>query len=203
AEVARDDLLRADGVYRWFRARAEGESVRLWAPDGAEAARFTFPRQRDGERLCLADYVREDVDDAVALFVVTCGGGVREQAQAWKEQGAYLKSHALQVLAIESAEAFAEMLHARLRTLWGFPDPPLAHARARGGGDRRGGRPLLGRAAVSPRPRAEALRPALPTARRAAGARPGRDRGHRRGEPQGARPLALVAHGDGRPGPTA
>src|SRR5207244_11633161 len=94
------------------------------APDGAEAARFTFPRQRDGERLCLADYVREDVDDAVALFVVTCGGGVREQAQAWKEQGAYLKSHALQVLAIESAEAFAEMLHARLRTLWGFPDPP-------------------------------------------------------------------------------
>src|SRR2546425_5034361 len=124
AEVARDDLLRADGVYRWFRARAEGESVRLWAPDGAEAARFTFPRQRDGERLCLADYVREDVDDAVALFVVTCGGGVREQAQAWKEQGAYLKSHALQALAIESAEAFAEMLHARLRTLWGFPDPP-------------------------------------------------------------------------------
>src|SRR6266704_1486986 len=117
-------MIVANGVYRWFRARAEGESVRLLAPDGAEAARFTFPRQRDGERLCLADYVREDVDDAVALLVVTCGGGVREQAQAWKEQGAYLKSHALQALAIESAEAFAEMLHARLRTLWGFPDPP-------------------------------------------------------------------------------
>jgi 5-methyltetrahydrofolate--homocysteine methyltransferase len=30
----------------------------------------------------------------------------------------------LQALAIECAEAFAEMLHARLRTLWGFPDPP-------------------------------------------------------------------------------
>jgi len=124
AEAARERLLRADGVYRWFRARAEGETLRLLAPDGAEAARFTFPRQREGERLCLADYVREDVDDAVALFVVTCGSGVRGRAQAWKEQGAYLKSHALQALAIESAEAFAEMLHARLRTLWGFPDPP-------------------------------------------------------------------------------
>jgi 5-methyltetrahydrofolate--homocysteine methyltransferase len=123
AEAARDDLIRADGVYRWFRARADGERVRLASPDGAEVARFTFPRQRDGERLCLADYLREDVDDYVALFVVTCGRGVRERAQADKDAGAYLRSHALQALAIESAEAFAEMLHARLRTLWGFPDP--------------------------------------------------------------------------------
>ena len=31
---------------------------------------------------------------------------------------------AAKALAIECAEAFAEMLHARIRTLWGFPDPP-------------------------------------------------------------------------------
>jgi 5-methyltetrahydrofolate--homocysteine methyltransferase len=117
-------FVRAHGVYQWFRARASGDSVVVFAPDGREAARFTFPRQRDGERLCLADYVREDADDAIALFAVTCGGGVRERAQEWKERGDYLRSHALQALAIESAEAFAEMLHARLRTLWGFPDPP-------------------------------------------------------------------------------
>jgi 5-methyltetrahydrofolate--homocysteine methyltransferase len=124
AEAARERLLRADGVYRWFRARAESDTLRLFGSDSSEVGRFTFPRQRAGERLCLADYVREDVDDYVALFAVTCGVGVRERAQAWKEQGAYLRSHALQALAIESAEAFAEMLHARLRTLWGFPDPP-------------------------------------------------------------------------------
>jgi 5-methyltetrahydrofolate--homocysteine methyltransferase len=123
-ELKREAPLRADGVYRWYRARAAGDSVVLFEPGGAEAARFTFPRQRDGERLCLADYVRADVDDAVALFAVTCGRGVRERAQALKEQSAYLKSHALQALAIECAEAFAEMLHARLRNLWGFPDPP-------------------------------------------------------------------------------
>ncbi len=57
------------------------------------------------------------------LFAVTCGAGVRERAEALKTRGEYLKSHALQALAIECAEAFAEMLHARLRTLWGFPDP--------------------------------------------------------------------------------
>jgi 5-methyltetrahydrofolate--homocysteine methyltransferase len=124
AEAIRDGLLRADGVYRWFRARSDGETIRLLGADASEVARFTFPRQPAGERLCLADYVRDDADDWVAMFAVTCGAGVRERAQEWKEQGSYLRSHALQALAIESAEAFAEMLHARLRTLWGFPDPP-------------------------------------------------------------------------------
>jgi 5-methyltetrahydrofolate--homocysteine methyltransferase len=60
----------------------------------------------------------------VALFAVTCGEGVRARARELQEGGEYLRSHALQALAIEGAEAFAEMLHARLRTLWGFPDPP-------------------------------------------------------------------------------
>ncbi|MBM3221243.1 MAG: methionine synthase, partial [Candidatus Rokubacteria bacterium] len=123
-EAVTEGLLHAHGVYQWFRARADGDTLILSTPSGDETARFTFPRQRDGERLCVADYVRDDADDWVALFAVTCGEGVRERAQAWKERGDYLRSHALQALAIECAEAFAEMLHARLRTLWGFPDPP-------------------------------------------------------------------------------
>ncbi|OLC14479.1 MAG: methionine synthase [Candidatus Rokubacteria bacterium 13_1_40CM_69_27] len=123
-EAVSHGLLGAQGIYRWFRARATGETVVLFDAAGAELARFIFPRQPAGERLCLADYVRDDTDDCVALFAVTCGAGVRERAQALKERGEYLKSHALQALAIECAEGFAEMLHSRLRTLWGFPDPP-------------------------------------------------------------------------------
>jgi 5-methyltetrahydrofolate--homocysteine methyltransferase len=124
AEATRDGLLQAHGVYQWFRARGDGETLTLFAPDGRPAATFTFPRQLDGERLCLTDYVRDDRDDHVALFVVTCGAGVRARSAAWKERGDYLRSHALQALAIECAEATAEWLHTRLRTLWGFPDPP-------------------------------------------------------------------------------
>jgi 5-methyltetrahydrofolate--homocysteine methyltransferase len=123
-DAAAQGWLRAHGLYRWFRARSDGDTVTLYPSDDAEPARFTFPRQRAGERLCLADWVREDVDDYLALFAVTCGEGVRERAAAWKARGDYLRSHVLQALAIEGAEAFAEMLHARLRTLWGFPDPP-------------------------------------------------------------------------------
>ncbi len=117
-------LLRAHSVYRWFRARAAGDAVIVLDPGGSELARLEFPRQATGERLCLADYLRDDVDDFIALFALTCGQGVRELAAGWKDRGEYVRSHALSALAIECAEAFAEMLHARLRTLWGFPDPP-------------------------------------------------------------------------------
>jgi 5-methyltetrahydrofolate--homocysteine methyltransferase len=119
-------LLQANGLYRFYAAAAAGADL-LLLDGGAEVARFHFPRQPAGEHLCLADYVREQGSaekDYVALFALTCGAGVRELAERWKEEGQYLRSHALQALAIETAEAFAEMLHARLRTQWGFPDPP-------------------------------------------------------------------------------
>ncbi len=125
-EAVEHRLIRADGLYRFYEAQSSGEDLALLA-EGREVARFRFPRQPGGERLCLADYVRDAADggpDYVALFAVTCGAGVRDRAERWKEEGQYLRSHMLQALAIECAEAFAEMLHARLRTQWGFPDPP-------------------------------------------------------------------------------
>ncbi|MEX2220818.1 MAG: methionine synthase [Candidatus Rokuibacteriota bacterium] len=125
-EAVERRLLRANGLYRFYEAAAAGDDLLLFE-GGAEVARFRFPRQAAGERLCLSDYAREQGSgekDYVALFAVTCGLGVRDLAERWKEEGQYLRSHALQSLAIETAEAFAEMLHARLRTQWGFPDPP-------------------------------------------------------------------------------
>ena len=125
-EAIAQGLIQANGLYRFYEAAAAGDDLLLFEA-GAEITRFHFPRQAAGERLCLSDYVREQGNgekDYVALFAVTCGAGVRDLAERWKEEGQYLRSHALQALAIETAEAFAEMLHARLRTQWGFPDPP-------------------------------------------------------------------------------
>lgn len=88
---------------------------------------FTFPRQTGGEGLCLADFVRPASTgkrDFVGFFVVTCGQGILDLSRQWREKGDYLKSHAVQSIAIESAEAFAELLHERLRAMWGFPDAP-------------------------------------------------------------------------------
>jgi 5-methyltetrahydrofolate--homocysteine methyltransferase len=85
------------------------------------AASWDFPRQSREGGLSLADYVLPG--DHVALFVTTAGEGVRERVEEWKRQGEYLKSHAFAALALETAEAAAEWLHACLRKRWGFPDP--------------------------------------------------------------------------------
>ncbi|MBZ5588735.1 MAG: methionine synthase [Acidobacteriia bacterium] len=113
-------------VYGFFRACSRGDAVVVLDPDGRELAVLPFMRQQRVPRACAADWLREDPDafDAVALFVVTAGIGVRARAADLRAAGKLLDSIALQALALETAEAAAEWLHRRLRELWGFPDPP-------------------------------------------------------------------------------
>ncbi len=126
--------IRARGVHQYFLAGSEGNDVVIFAPPenrssagGAELARYTFPRQAEGDRLCLADYVAplaSGETDTVAMFVTSCGAGVRKLSQELKDKGEYVLSQTMQALAIETAEAFAEKLHHDLRRGWGIEDPP-------------------------------------------------------------------------------
>ncbi len=119
--------IRARATWRFFDASSEGNSVRL-SNGGREEAALHFPRQVAGERLSLADFVRPasagGSPDSVALLITTAGEGVRARAEDLKNRGEYLLCHSLQALAVETAEAAAEWLHAKLRADWGFPDPP-------------------------------------------------------------------------------
>ena len=121
------DFMKIRVVWQFFEAEAEGDSLHLFAP-GAKGPlhTFRFGRQRQGDFLCLADYVLPAKDgqrDHLALFVVTAGEGIRSRSEKAKNEGYYFKSHGLQALAIETAEACAEWLHRRIREDWGFPDP--------------------------------------------------------------------------------
>jgi len=120
------EFMKVRAVWQFFEAEAEGEALHLFAPDGKEpVVTWRFKRQKGGDQLCLSDYVLEPKGgkrDHVAVFVVTAGGGVRERAEKAKNEGYYFRSHGLQALAIESAEACAEWLHRRIREDWGFPD---------------------------------------------------------------------------------
>jgi 5-methyltetrahydrofolate--homocysteine methyltransferase len=118
-------LMQIDVLYQFFAAEAEGNRLTLFHPDGQVGAQFDFPRQGRSPNLCLADYVlpaREGQRDHVAAFVTTAGGGIREQAEAWKASGEYLRCHVLQALALETAEAAAEWIHRRIRSAWGIGD---------------------------------------------------------------------------------
>ncbi len=127
AKVQKAGWIRARAMYRYFTASSEGNTLHVGVPGGGEAC-FTFPRQVAGERLCLADFAHPREAgapaDSIALFLTTAGEGVRVKAEELKSSGEYLLCHALQALAVETAEAAAEWLHARLRAAWGFPDPP-------------------------------------------------------------------------------
>ncbi len=125
AAVARRWLEPA-GVYQFFRAAGRGDRVLVFDPEGTALASLPFRRQERPPFACAADWVRPTPEegDSVALFVVSAGAGVRQQADVLRRDGRLLDSIALQALALETAEAAAEWLHRRLRTLWGFPDPP-------------------------------------------------------------------------------
>ena len=122
------EFMKVRAVWQFFEAEADGELTHLFAPGASEPLRtFKFPRQRTADFLCLSDYMlapQNGKRDHVALFVVTAGEGVRERSEKAKNEGYYFKSHALQALAIESAEGCAEWLHRRIREDWGFPDTP-------------------------------------------------------------------------------
>ena len=121
-------FMKVRAVWQFFEAEAEGETLHLFGPGVKEPLQsWKFKRQKAGDQLCLSDYVldpRNGKRDHVAVFVVTAGEGIRERAEKAKHDGYYFKSHGLQALAIESAEACAEWLHRRIREDWGFPDPP-------------------------------------------------------------------------------
>ena len=125
--LARPDI-HADALFKFFPAQSDGQRLLLYGPDGKEVReRFLFGRQRESEGLSLVDYVAERESgrmDYVGMFVTTVGPGVRDLAEEWKAKGDYLAMHILQALALEGAEAFAELLHQQLRQAWGLGDPP-------------------------------------------------------------------------------
>ena len=123
--LARPDI-SAQAVYRFFPAQSDGDRLLLYTGDGRHVLeRFRFGRQAAAPHLCLADFalpVSSGRLDYVCLFATTIAPGVRQLAEQWKQEGEYLKSHILQALALEGAEAFAEILHKKIREMWGFAD---------------------------------------------------------------------------------
>jgi 5-methyltetrahydrofolate--homocysteine methyltransferase len=120
-------FMKVRAVWQFFEAEAEGNALNLFE-SGAEQPVHTwfFKRQKIGDQLSLSDYIlpaQNGKRDHVAVFVVSAGEGVRERGEKAKHDGYYFKSHGLQALAIETAEACAEWLHRRIREDWGFPDP--------------------------------------------------------------------------------
>ncbi|MGD6834382.1 methionine synthase [Sutcliffiella halmapala] len=128
SEAKQKELITPAAVYQFFPAQSDDNTLLIYHPEDHTQIieRFEFPRQEKEPYLCLSDYVRSTdsgVMDYVGLFAVTAGRGIRELASTYKKEGRFLESHALQALALETAEGLAELVHQQMRDRFGFPDP--------------------------------------------------------------------------------
>ncbi|MFD8074606.1 methionine synthase [Streptomyces sp. NPDC059718] len=118
-----EGLLEAAVVQGYFPCVSKGDDLIILHEDGTERTRFTFPRQRRGRRLCLADFFRPEESgetDVVGLQVVTVGNRISEAANELFAADAYRDYLELHGLSVQLAEALAEYWHARVRAELGF-----------------------------------------------------------------------------------
>jgi 5-methyltetrahydrofolate--homocysteine methyltransferase len=118
-----ENLLEAAVVHGYFRCVSKGDDLIILDELGGERTRFTFPRQRRGRRLCLADFFRSEESgetDVVGLQVVTVGSRIGEETARLFEANAYRDYLELHGLSVQLAEALAEYWHARVRTELGI-----------------------------------------------------------------------------------
>ncbi|MFF9897329.1 methionine synthase [Streptomyces longispororuber] len=116
-------LLEAAVVYGYFPCVSKGDDLIILDEQGNERTRFSFPRQRRGRRLCLADFFRPEESgekDVVGLQVVTVGSKIGEATAELFASDAYRDYLELHGLSVQLAEALAEYWHARVRAELGF-----------------------------------------------------------------------------------
>ncbi|MFF8954711.1 methionine synthase [Streptomyces sp. NPDC014894] len=118
-----ENMLEAAVVYGYFPCVSKGDDLILLHEDGSERTRFTFPRQRRGRYLCLADFFRPEESgevDVVGLQVVTVGSRIGEATAELFASDSYRDYLELHGLSVQLAEALAEYWHARVRAELGY-----------------------------------------------------------------------------------
>ncbi|MDN5381324.1 methionine synthase [Streptomyces sp. LB8] len=118
-----DNLLEAAVVYGYFPCVSKDDDLIVLDEEGNERTRFTFPRQRRGRRLCLADFFRPEESgetDVVGFQVVTVGSRIGEETARLFAADAYRDYLELHGLSVQLTEALAEYWHARVRAELGF-----------------------------------------------------------------------------------
>jgi 5-methyltetrahydrofolate--homocysteine methyltransferase len=135
-----DKLLTPRVAYGYFPCGREANAVVVFdpgalssgaAPDqaGPELGRFELPRQKGGNRYCIADFYRDLnrskegtslASDVLPMQAVTMGDGATIFAQSLFQSDQYSDYLYFHGLAVQMAEALAEWTHARIRRELGF-----------------------------------------------------------------------------------
>ncbi len=149
-EAIRENWFEPKSVYGYYPCLSEGNTIFLYDHDGPDAKvvqEFTFPRQREGRGLSIADYFlpRENGAggtpsrfDVIGLSLVTIGDRASAVTKAMFDSGDFTRYLYVHGLSVETAEALAELNHKVMRQELGIgaEDAPrigdLFHQKYRG-----------------------------------------------------------------------
>jgi 5-methyltetrahydrofolate--homocysteine methyltransferase len=135
-EIVSNKLLEARAVVGIYPASSKDELVNLnsWTT-GESVASFTYLRQQSSKgagkpNLCLTDYITPENGnnkDYLGLFAVTAGVGIEKVIEKYEQDHDDYKVIMVKALADRLAEAFAELMHEKVRKeLWGYDKKELS-----------------------------------------------------------------------------
>jgi 5-methyltetrahydrofolate--homocysteine methyltransferase len=126
-KIEEEKWLTANGVYGLYAANSVNEQVELYNSDGSVLETLEFLRnQEDKEEpnYSLADFVAPKtagVDDYIGLFAVTAGLCIEKKLTEFEKDHDDYNQIMLKILADRLAEAFAELLHHKVRQeIWAY-----------------------------------------------------------------------------------
>jgi len=124
-KILAENLLHPTVIYGYFPCQSEGNSLLIFDPENhqKQVARFEFPRQKSGKRLCIADFFAPKESGKIDVFpmqAVTVGEIATEYAQKLFAENDYKNYLYFHGMAVQTAEGLAEWTHARIRRELGF-----------------------------------------------------------------------------------
>jgi len=128
-EIVQNKTLKAKGVVGIFPACSVGDDIEVYDASGnVKKGVFHSLRQQeereDTTYLAMSDFIApksSGVNDFVGAFAVSCGFGCEEVCSQLRKENDDYKGIMMEAIADRLAEAFAELLHAKMRKeLWGY-----------------------------------------------------------------------------------
>jgi len=117
--LVREPLLRPRALYGYLPVQAWGDHLKVYDPARSRLlATLRFPRQAEGRRLCIADFFEPESSgrfDVLPLQLVTLGSETAVHTASLYQANRYADYYYFHGLATELTEAYAELLHARIR----------------------------------------------------------------------------------------
>ena len=121
-QAKNEKLLIPQTIYGYYYCISEGNDLVLLSEDKkTEITRFTFPRQKNRDSLCITDFFAEKNNslnevDVIAFHIVTVGQKASEYEKKLFEENKYTEYLYFHGFGVEVTEALAEWSHKKIRT---------------------------------------------------------------------------------------